>query len=84
MCIVMLIGINNAYATILIGSLAIGRPLVFRNRVARGAYIKAGTPRLSITSNHFAITLFAPVDNLSVVNPSWENSPRNALLRLRD
>lgn len=78
----MLISINNA--TVLVGSLAIGHPLVFRNRGTRGAYIKADTSRLSITSNHFAITLFAPVDNLAVVHPSWENSPRNALLRLRD
>jgi len=50
----------------------------------RGAYIKAGTSRLSITSNRFAITLFAPADNLAMVDPLWENSPRNALLRLLD
>jgi len=64
--------------------LAIGHPLIFCNREVCGAYIKAGTSRLSITSNRFAITLFAPADNLAMVDPLWENSPRNALLRLLD
>lgn len=84
MCIVFMLIKIDAYASILVELLAIGNPLIFYNREARGAYIKASTLRLSITSNRFAITLFAPADNLAVVNLSWENSPRNALLRLLD
>jgi len=53
--------------------------IVFHNqaRVYQNRYFA------SITSNRFAIT-FAPADNLAMVNSSWENSPRNALLRLQD